>query len=106
MTEGPYKTALIKKLRRRFPNCVILKNDASYQQGIPDLAILFNDRWAMLEVKAYLDAPTQPNQPYWIDRLNEMSFAAFVSPEIEEDVLNDLQQAFEPRRSTRISKRQ
>ena len=105
MTEGPYKTRLIKKLRDRFPGCVILKNDAGYSQGIPDLVILYNDRWAMLEVKAHLNAPTQPNQPYWVERLNEMSFAAFISPEIEEDVLNDLQQALEPRRSTRFSKR-
>jgi hypothetical protein len=94
MRESRFERQLVDKLEQLFPNCVILKNDSSYLQGVPDRLILHNDRWAMLEVKASATAPTQPNQPYYIDKLNEMSFAAFVYPENEQDVLDALQFAF------------
>jgi len=93
--ESEYQKRLIKKLNRRFPGCVVLKNDSSYRQGIPDLVIFYRDRWGMLEVKASEDAPIQANQPYYIDTLNEMSFAAFIYPENEEAVLHELQRALE-----------
>lgn len=100
-----YQRALIRKLNKMFPDCVILKNDTEYIQGIPDLTILYAGNWAMLEVKAKWDSPTQPNQEYYIDMLNMMSFAAFIYPENEEEVLHALQQSLKPRRSTRISQR-
>lgn len=105
MLESVYQGRLIKKLKRIFPGCVILKNDTDYQQGIPDLLILWQNKWAMLEVKASIDAPQQPNQEWYVEQLDGMSFAAFISPETEEDVLYDLQQAFGSRRSTRVSVR-
>lgn len=83
----------------------MLKNDSSYIQGIPDLIILFRDRWAMLEVKGSAKAPRQPNQEYYVRVLGEMSFAAFIYPENEEEVLRDLQQAFTSARHTRFSER-
>lgn len=79
-----------------FPGCVILKNDSGYQQGFPDLTILFGDRWAVLEVKPSEKAKEQPNQRYHVEMLSAMSFAAFIYPENEEAVLDALQQAFEP----------
>lgn len=106
MLEKTYQRYLIKRLTVLFPGCIILKNDAEYMPGIPDLLILFRDRWAMLEVKTYSEARTQPNQEYYIDKVNDMSFGAFIYPENEEDVLRGLQRTFESRRSTRISKRQ
>lgn len=105
MAERHYQAELIKKLRLRFPDCVILKNDSSYMQGVPDLIILWNDRWAMLEVKAHADSDEQPNQRWYITRLNEMSYAAFVYPGNEEEVLDEIQRAFTARRQTRVSKR-
>lgn len=100
--ERDYQAALIERLRDLFPGCFILKNDSGYLQGVPDLLVLFRDRWAMLEVKPYANATQQPNQDYYITELNKMSFAAFIFPENEEDVLHDLQQAFQSRRKARL----
>lgn len=105
MLESAYQARLIKQLRRLFPGCVILKNDTDYLQGIPDLLVLFRNKWAMLEVKAKGNAPVQSNQDYYIAKLDHMSFAAFIYPENEEDVLYDLQQTFGTRGSSRVSLR-
>lgn len=96
--ERDYQAKLIRRLRDLFPGCVILKNDSGYMQGVPDLTILYRDRWAMLEVKANANAEEQPNQRYFVAQLDEMSFAAFIYPENEEEVLNGLQRSFEARR--------
>jgi hypothetical protein len=104
MTENRYQAKLIKRLEELFPDCVILKSDSAYQQGIPDLIILWNDFWASLEVKASASANKQPNQTHFIERLDRMSFAAYIYPENEEEVLSALQQAFKPPRRTRVSK--
>lgn len=93
MRESDYQSDLIQTLREIYPGCIILKNDDGYLQGIPDLLLLVGDRWAALEVKASRTAPEQPNQEYYIREMDEMSFAAFIYPEIEEDVLYALQQA-------------
>jgi len=106
MRESQYQAKLIDELERRFPGCVILKNDPTYLQGIPDLVIFYGDQWAMLEVKAKETSAIQPNQPYWVERLNSMSFAAFIYPSNEEEVLRGLEQAFTLRRLTRLSERQ
>lgn len=101
MLEREYQAKLIKKLGRLFPGCFILKNDSSYLQGIPDLLVLYKDRWAMLEVKPSGNASFQPNQEYYLRMLNEMSFAAVIYPSNESDVFRDLQQAFESDGNTR-----
>lgn len=92
--ESQFQGRLIRKLKEMFPGCMVLKNDANYIQGFPDLTVLWNQKWALLECKRESEAHKQPNQQYYIDRGNEMSFARFVSPENEEEVLHDLQQAF------------
>lgn len=98
MTESEYQARLIKKLRKMFPGCIILKNDPEYLQGIPDLLILHNDRWALLEVKASENADVRPNQDYYVRYGNDLSYAAFIYPENEKDVLHDLRQTFRTRR--------
>lgn len=105
MLESKYQSQLIERLEELFPGCVILKNDTDYLQGVPDLLVLYNDRWAMLEVKRAADAPQQPNQAYYVDLFDSMSFGTFIFPENEEEVLRDLQQAFGSRRRSRISQR-
>jgi hypothetical protein len=94
VNESQYQAKLMKKIRDLFPGCVIIKNDPNFIQGIPDLLILFNDKWAMLEIKMSADANTQPNQRYYVEAFQEMSFASFINPENEGDVLYDLQQTF------------
>jgi hypothetical protein len=94
MAERDFQSKLIKELKVMFEGCIILKNDSSYLQGVPDLLILYKDKWAMLEVKDTWYARRRPNQDYYIDLLDSMSFAAFICPENKEDILNDLQQSF------------
>jgi len=103
MNESAYQRKLIMKLNKLFPGCMILKNDPSYMQGVPDIIILFNDRWAMLEIKISPDASSQANQQHYIERLDRMSYAAFINPENEEDVFYDLQLTFGTLGSSRIS---
>lgn len=94
MTETKYQLELIKRIRKLLPGCVILKNDPRFMQGIPDILILYQNRWAMLEVKLSDIAGIQPNQEYYVAVLDEMSFASFINPETEQAVLHDLQQSF------------
>lgn len=103
MREGEYQKKLIRKIGRMFPDCMIIKNDASYLQGIPDLLILNGDKWAMLEVKVDEQALVQPNQEYYVEAMNEMSFAAIIYPENEESVLDALQSALGIGRETCVS---
>lgn len=95
MLESQFQSKLIKRLKKLFPGCLVMKTDPTYIQGLPDLLILFNDRWAVLECKKSGKASHRPNQDYYVDRMNEMSFARFIYPENEEEVLNELQQTFE-----------
>lgn len=107
--ESKVQADLIKDLKDRFPGCWVLKQDTDYQQGIPDLIVLWNDRWAMLEVKR--EEPTseddfEPNQEWYIDLADRMSFGACVYPENKEEVLNALSRSFQAGRLPRVSKRQ
>ena len=94
LREAAYQHKLIKKLRTSFPGCVVLKNDPNYIQGFPDLLVLYKDRWAALEVKNRKGAPHQPNQDYYISKLGKMSYARFVYPENEREILHELRQTF------------
>lgn len=92
--ESNFQRGLIKELKEKFPNCMIYKLDPTYIQGSPDLLILEKDKWAALEVKVRKSASHRPNQDYYINKLNNMSYAAFVYPENKEDIIHDLEQAF------------
>lgn len=101
MRESTYQAGLIRKLRKLYPEAIIMKNDSGYQQGLPDLTILYGDRWATLEVKAKPPTSEQafePNQEWFIDKMNDMSYSACIYPENEKDVLDGLQQALAARR--------
>ena len=90
MLESKYQAALIFRIKQRFPDCIVLKNDATYIQGIPDLLVMYNELWAALEVKNRINASHQPNQDYYISKMGDMGFAEFICPETEEEVLDRL----------------
>lgn len=94
--ERNFQSGLIKELKSMFPGCIVIKNDSSYIQGIPDLLVLYKDKWATLEVKKNAKASKQPNQEHYVNAMDEMSFSKFIYPENKEDVLNELRQTFEP----------
>lgn len=78
MLENKFQANLIKELKERFPGCIVMKNDPTYIQGIPDLLVLHKDKWASLECKKSAGAKKQPNQEYYVDRMNQMSFSRFI----------------------------
>lgn len=92
--ESVFQRNLRKRLEEEFPGCMVLKNDANYIQGVPDLIVLYNNHWAMLECKKSESASHRPNQDYYVKKLDEMSYASFVYPENVEGVLDDLRKAF------------
>lgn len=107
MLERDFQAKLIKKIEKLLPGCFILKNDSGHRQGILDLLILYKKRWGMLEVKKSEKEPFQPNQEYYLELFNDMSFAAVIYPSNEEEVLLGLQQALSPTRgNTRVPRSQ
>lgn len=104
MRESNFQAKLIQEIQERFPGSVVMKNDPSYKQGFPDILVLFKNRWAALEVKRGSKASRRPNQEYYVDKLGKMSYASFIYPENKEDVLNEIQQSFGIRRTTRVPK--
>lgn len=92
--ESKFQKELMDKIRKQYPGCVILKNDSSYIQGFPDWTILYKDKWVVLEAKRAENADKQPNQEYYVDKLNNMSFSRFVYPENSEEVLEDISKYF------------
>lgn len=93
--ENSFQESLIREIKERFLDAIVLKNDSGYIQGIPDLLVLWRDRWACLECKRSANAHHQPNQEWYINRMNSMSFARFIYPENKEEVLNEMEQAFQ-----------
>lgn len=105
MLESKFKSRLKDRLKKEFPGCIIMHLDPTEIQGIPDLIILYNDRWAALEGKRYATAHHQPNQEYYVKLMNGMSYASFIYPENMEVVIGELQQAFTSERQARLPKR-
>lgn len=96
MLERDFQAQLIKELKELFDGCIVTKLDSGYTQGIPDLLILYQNKWAALECKKSARAKKQPNQEYYVGRMDKMSFSRFICPENKEEILHELQQAFKP----------
>ena len=96
MLENKFKTKLIKEIKTRFPGSFVFHLDPTEVQGAPDLLVLYKDKWAALEGKKSRNASVRPNQEYYVEKMNDMSFSRFIYPENREEVLSELQQAFEP----------
>jgi len=93
--ESAFQSDLVKELKERFDGCVVLKNDPSHRQGIPDLTVLYRDKWATLECKRSENEHRQPNQDWWVDKMNNMSFSRFIFPENRDEVLAELEDWFQ-----------
>lgn len=95
--ENQFQRTLVKEIRNHYNNeCIVTKLDSGYIQGIPDLLILHKDKWATLECKKSKNAHRQPNQQYYVDKMDRMSFSKFIYPENKEEVLNELYETLEP----------
>lgn len=95
--ENQFQRTLVREIRNHYNNeCIVTKLDSGYIQGIPDLLILHKDKWATLECKKSRNAHRQPNQQYYVDKMNKMSFSKFIYPENKEEVLNELYETLEP----------
>lgn len=92
--ESQFQAALKKRLRDTFPGCIVMKNDPNDIQGIPDLTVLHRDKWATLECKKGAKASHRPNQEYYVQKMDEMGFSRFVSPENVDSVMNELELYF------------
>lgn len=90
MLENRFKTKLIEELEETFPGCFVFHLDPNEFQGIPDLLIVYRDRWAALEGKKSAKASARPNQPYYVELMNNMSFARFIYPENKDEVIDEL----------------
>lgn len=95
MLENKFQASLIRELKNEFPGCIVMKNDSSYIQGVPDLLVLHKNKWASLEVKRSSNASHQPNQDYYVDKMNKMGFSRFIYPENKDNVMTDLRLYFE-----------
>ena len=96
--ERNFQRDLIKEIKQRFKGSIVLKLDPQYIQGIPDLLILYGDRWATLEAKRSQHASRRPNQKFYVKLMNKMSFSRFIYPENKEKILNEMERSFKTRR--------
>lgn len=92
--EREFQANLILEIKERFEGSMVLKNDSSYLQGVPDLMILYKDKWATLEVKKNKTAKRRPNQKYYVETMNNMSFSAMIYPENKEEILDEMERTF------------
>jgi len=98
--ESRFQRNLIKDIRNRFIDAIVMKLDSSYKQGVPDLLILYGKKWATLECKKSPTAEHQPNQDWYVNRMDGMSFSRFIYPENRDEVLQDLISFFEDKERT------
>jgi hypothetical protein len=94
MLENKFKTKLIKEIKARFPGSFVFHLDPTEMQGAPDLLVIYKNKWAMLEGKKNAKATTRPNQEYYVDLFNKLSFAQIIFPENAEEVLDEMERSF------------
>lgn len=92
--ENQFQAKLIKELKQKFDGCLVIKLDPNYIQGLPDILVLCNNKWAALECKKQEAAHKQPNQEYYVNLMNKMSFSRFIYPENKEEVIDELSRLF------------
>lgn len=91
--ESGFQDRVKKDLERMLPGCMVLKQEAF--QGIPDLLVLYQNHWFALECKRSEREAHRPNQDYYVDLMNEMSFARFIYPENKEEIFDEILRSLE-----------
>jgi hypothetical protein len=94
MLESTFKYEVRKKIEKMFPGIICTRTDPTQIQGFPDMLLLYGDKWAALEFKKDINSTLRPNQQYYIDMLNELSYASIIHPQNMDEVLNDIQKKF------------
>ncbi len=102
--ENEFQASLIKEIEGRFEGSIVTKLDSGHVQGIPDLLVLYKDKWAALECKKSAKESHRPNQDWYVEHMNDMSYASFIYPENKEKVLNEIEQSFKSNRTARVPK--
>ncbi len=93
--EKDFQSKLIKRLRSEIPDATVFKTDPTQAQGFPDLLVLSHGKFAALEVKRASKSSRRPNQGYYVDKINkEDGFASFISPENEDEVVQQTKSYF------------
>lgn len=88
--EREYQPHVIKRLETEFPGGIVMKNDAGYRQGYPDLIFTYG-KTIHLETKRDDKATFRPNQQYYISLINAQGgFARSIRPENEEEIFADI----------------
>ena len=105
MKESTLQKSVIDDIKSRLPGAIVLKNDANYIQGYPDLAVHYKGMVALLETKRHENSSKRPNQEFYISNANECGgFARFINTENKDVVLDELERTFKTQRITRFSK--
>ncbi len=104
--ENRFQAETVKEIKKRLPGAIVTKMDANYIQGIPDILVLYEDRWATLEFKRSEEdykksLSRNPNQPYYVERMSNMSYSSFIFPENKEEVLNEMERSLKTSRNPR-----
>lgn len=92
MNENAFQRKVIQRLKVEFPECIVMKQDPTYKQGIPDLVVFHHNKYAMLECKKSANASHQPQQDYYISKFNDWSYASFIYPENVDQVFKELRE--------------
>lgn len=88
--ESRFQSSVKHELETKYPGCIVRKNPPGQENGFPDLVMYYGPIWAMFECKREKDARKRPNQKWWVERLDEMSFARLIFPENRERVMGEL----------------
>lgn len=94
MKESAIQKKIIDEIKVRLPGAIVIKNDARYIQGYPDLSIHYKDKYALLETKRASNSSKRPNQDYYISKAKQDgAFASFINFDNKDAVLDEMERS-------------
>lgn len=90
MLEKDFQAKVIKELKAM--GLAVIKNQAGpgVPTGFPDVLALGEGIYFALECKTSARAKKQPRQDYWVKKLNEWSYAAFIYPANHDKIMAEI----------------